>query len=49
MEEIVFVTGAHALFLLRLLVARATAARQRPSISSDSCNSNARPTLTIAR
>ena len=28
-EEIVFVTGAHALFLLRLLVARATAARQR--------------------
>jgi len=29
MEEIVFVTGAHALFLLRLLVARATAARQR--------------------
>jgi len=29
MEEIVFVTGAHALFLLRVLVARATAARQR--------------------
>ena len=28
-EEIVFVTGAHALFLLRLLSARATAARQR--------------------
>jgi len=29
MEEIVFVTGAHALFLLRILIARATAARQR--------------------
>ena len=28
-EEIVFVTGAHALFLLRLFVARAAAARQR--------------------
>jgi hypothetical protein len=28
-EEIVFVSGAHALFVVRLVVARATAARQR--------------------